>query len=133
MNGFVLLARPWWVNLLVLVPLVSFAAWRRRQLQLSRAALFNSAVFAIAFGFVEAAVVVYLSAASGMLLGVQGTLEDVRRLSAPLYRRPITDIPLPNSLLTVELFREAATIFMLASVALLTGRTRAERWAAFLW
>jgi len=133
MDQFTLLARPWWVNLLVAVPFASWFAWRRTRLSLSRRTLLTGALFAIAFGFVEAAAVVYLGAASGLLRGVEGTLADVRRLSGELYRRPITEILLPNSLLTIELFREAATMFMLVSVAWLAGRTRAERWAMFLW
>lgn len=133
MNGFTLFAQPWWVNLLIAVPFISWAAWQRRAIQLDRRVLAAGAIFAIAFGFVEAAVVVYLRAAMGFLPGMQGPLSEVRRLSAELYRQPIGDITLPASLLTIELFREAATIVMLVSVSLLAARTRAERWAMFLW
>jgi hypothetical protein len=40
---------------------------------------------------------------------------------------------LPKSFLTVEIVREAATIIMLISVALLTVSAARERWAIFLW
>jgi hypothetical protein len=133
MDRFTALAQPWWVNLLILVPFVSLAAWRRNSLRISGQTLLAGGIFAVAFGFVEAAVVVYLRAAVGLLPGFQGTLADVRRLSAPLYRRPMAEIQIPNSLLTVELLREAATIVMLASIAPLVGRARRERWAGFLW
>ncbi|MFB3812708.1 MAG: hypothetical protein ACE14L_01245 [Terriglobales bacterium] len=128
-----LLAQPWWVNLLILVPFLAYLGFRRSGLSLPWRSLFASGLFAVAFGYLEAAVVVYIRAAIGLLPGFQGTLEDVRRLSAPLYRQPVLEIQMSPALIEVELFREAATILMLASVALLVGRTRADRWAAFLW
>ena len=39
----------------------------------------------------------------------------------------------PQSLLTIEVLREGATILMLASVALLAARKARERCAIFLW
>jgi hypothetical protein len=39
----------------------------------------------------------------------------------------------PQSLLTLEVFREAATILILLSVALLAGKTARSRFATFLW
>jgi hypothetical protein len=39
----------------------------------------------------------------------------------------------PQSLLTIEIYREAATIIMLAAVALLAASRASGRWAAFLW
>lgn len=148
-------AQPWWVNLLIIVPIAVAYAWRTRRLQIAPSQLAWAAAFAGAFGFVEAAVVVYLRAAVGLLPGYQGTLADVVRLSRGLYERGITasEIALPPSLVTVELFREAATMVMLVAVAMLAGRAlraapgemradsnwRAgwkplrERWAMFLW
>jgi hypothetical protein len=126
-------ARPWWVNLLVVVPFVSVWAFRSRRTGLSGQQLFASGLFAVAFGYVEAAVVIYIRASIGLLPGFNGTLDDVRRLAAPLYRQPIPDVQMPPALVLIELYREAATLIMLVSVALLMGRTRAERWAAFLW
>ena len=71
-------------------------------------------LFGIAFGWLEAAVVVYL-----------------RRLYYPAgFAFPLAPIDPP--VLAVELGREAATLVMLAAVAGLAGRTRWQRFAAFL-
>jgi hypothetical protein len=91
------------------------------------------ALFSLAFGFVEAAVVVYLRAAVGLLPGYGGTLTDVARLSADLYQQSKILGELPQSLLTVELWREAATMVMLASVAYLAASRSRERWALWLF
>jgi hypothetical protein len=133
MEGFSLWAHPWWVNLLLLVPAINYAVWRRRPLGLGGAQLVWSGVFAAGFGFVEAAVVVYLRAAIGMLPGYQGTLADVARLSSQAYQQARSLESFPRSLLTVETAREAATIVMLVSVAMLAARALRDRWAAFLW
>ncbi len=132
-DSFALFAQPWWVNLLVLVPLAGFGIFMRNRVRLGRRQLLASASFAAAFGYVEAAVVIYIRASIGLLPGYQGTLADVRRLAAPLYRQPVLQIQMSPALFDIELLREAATIIMLASVALLMGRSRAERFAAFLW
>ncbi len=71
-------------------------------------------LFAIGFGWVEAAVVVYLRAIvypDGFVLPLQ---------------------PIAPRLAAVEVAREVATLLMLAAVAMLTGRTRWQRFAAFL-
>jgi hypothetical protein len=132
MNAFHLFASPWWVNLLIFVPLVSFANWRKRGLALTARQLLLAAVFAISFGFVESAVVVYLRAVSGLLPGYQNSLSEVIRLSAEAKFDPQIN-ELPPSLTTVEVFREAATMLMLASIAVLVGRARLESFAVFLW
>jgi hypothetical protein len=132
-DTFSLWAHPWWVNLLVLAPVIAYPFLRRSRFRLNWHSLLCSGLFAAAFGYVEAAVVIYIRASLGLLPGYQGTLQDVRRLSAPLYRQPISEIQMPPALITVELAREAATIVMLASVAWLAGRTHAQRWALFLW
>jgi len=112
----ILLARPWWVNLFILVPAIPFLLWKQK-ISLKRKQLVTAAIFAIAFAFVEAAVVVYLRAAAGLW--------------------PISPtkafVSIPQSLLKIEVFREAATMFMLFSVSSLTGRNIAERAATFLW
>ena len=126
-------AQPWWVNLLVLVPCIAYAMWRRSGLALTAKQLAISGVFAASFGFVEAAVVIYLRAAVGLLPGYQGTLSDVVRLSGEFYQQSQAITQFPRSLLTVELFREAATILMLASVAWLASSNARARWATFLW
>lgn len=73
-----------------------------------------TAIFGLAFGWVEAAVVIYL-----------------RRIFYPDgFAFPLR--VLDRSLLGVELMRELATIVMLGAVAQLAGRTRWQRFALFL-
>ncbi len=132
-DHFTLVAQPWWVNLLIVIPFILYFFARRAGIRLTWHALFASGLFAIAFGFVESSVVVYIRASLGLLPGFQGTLADVRRLSAPLYRQALEQIQMPLALARVETLREAATIVMLVSVAMLAGRTRMERFAVFLW
>ncbi|PYT83088.1 MAG: hypothetical protein DMG40_03680 [Acidobacteria bacterium] len=132
--AFNLIAQPWWVNALVLVPPVAYFSWKRGGgVSLASRQLLTSGVFAAAFGFVEATVVVYLRAATGLLPGYQGTLSDVIRRSGEFYQQSQAITQFPQSLLTLEVFREAATILMLLSVALLTGAQSRSRFAAFLW
>jgi hypothetical protein len=73
-----------------------------------------TALFGLAFGWLEAAVVVYL-----------------RRIVYPEgFALPLA--PIEPQLAAVELAREVATLLMLAAVAVLAGRTRWQRFAAFL-
>jgi hypothetical protein len=71
MSGFVLLATPWWVNLLILAPVVPYLLSRKEKILVGRKRLLVIALFGVAFGFVEAAVVVYLRAATGLWPGPQ--------------------------------------------------------------
>lgn len=128
-----LIAAPWWVNLLILVPPFAYFRWKRGRLVLAQRQLLTSGVFAAAFGFVEAVVVVYLRAATGLLPGYQGTLSEVIRRSGEFYQQSQAISQFPQSLLTLEVFREAATIVMLGSVALLTAAKLSSRAAVFLW
>ena len=128
-----LVAQPWWVNLLVLVPPLAWFSWRRGGVPVTVRQLVISGVFAASFGFLEAVVVVYLRAAVGLLPGYQGTLSDVIRMSGDFYRQSQAISQFPRSLLTLEVLREAATILMLLSVALLTSATSRARAAVFLW
>jgi hypothetical protein len=133
METFQPFAQPWWVNLLLFIPLIAYVLWRGRGLSLSWPQLAVTTVFAAAFGYVEAAVVVYLRAAIGLLPGYTGTLSDVARLSVQAYQQAQSANQLPQSLATVEVVREAATMFMLVAVALLAAPRTRERWAIFLW
>ncbi|MBI4088585.1 hypothetical protein HY415_00625 [Candidatus Kaiserbacteria bacterium] len=133
MDKFSLFAQPWWVNFLLGVPFVAYYFWRKEELVISKRILIISGLFGIAFGFVEASVVVYLRAAVGLLPGYGGTLSDVARLSADMYQQAQILSELPKSLLAVEFFREAATIVMLLSIALAAVKSLRERWAIFLW
>jgi hypothetical protein len=128
-----LIAEPWWVNLLVLIPPLAFFSWRRGGTSLTSRQLLSSGVFAAAFGFVEAVVVVYLRAAAGLLPGYQGTLADVVHRSGEFYQQSQAINQFPQSLLTLEVLREAATIVILLSVALLTAAKSSSRAAVFLW
>ena len=128
-----LVAQPWWVNLLVLVPPLAWFSWRRGGVPVTVRQLVISGVFAASFGFMEAVVVVYLRAAVGLLPGYQGTLSDVIRMSGDFYRQSQAISQFPESLLTLEVLREAATILMLLSVALLTSATSRAPAAVFLW
>jgi hypothetical protein len=125
-------AQPWWVNLFVFVPLLAYLAWRRKGLDLTWRQLFALSAFALAFGFAEASVVVYLRAAAGLVPGLQGTLADVQR-SISSYDQSWSISRFPASLLTIEGYREAATIIMLVSLTLLATARSRERWAVFLW
>ena len=117
MSGFVLLATPWWVNLLILAPAVPWLLSRKQKLRIGRLRLLWAAAFGFAFGFVEAAVVIYLRAAAGLL-----PVPQTNKL-----------IVIPQTLLRVECFREAATIVMLIVIAWLAGQRARERAVAFLW
>ena len=118
-----LFAKPWWVNLLIAVPLVSLYWWRRERLAIKWKTLIFAGAFAAAFGFLEAVSVDYL----------RGNLPDLRALQAAALANPQALHVLPQRLLTTETFREAATIIMLATVPCLGAARRRERWALFLW
>ena len=126
-----LIAEPWWVNLAILVPVAAYFSWRRSSVPFAASQLIIVALFASAFGFVEAIVVLYLRAAAGLLPGYQGTLSDVFRLTR--QSQPVAIGELPSSLVGLEVLREAATMIMLVSVALLAPLRAKGRLAAFLW
>jgi len=133
MNDFVLFAQPWWVNIFIIIPFLAYFVWRKKGLLLTRKQLTLAALFGIGFGFVEAAVVVYLRAAVGLLPGYAGNLSDISNPSSDIYQQAEILNELPASLFTIELFRELATMIMLVTIALLIVKTRRERWAMFLW
>jgi len=122
-----LIAQPWWVNLIILIPPLAGFSWRRGGVPVTARQLFFSGLFAACFGFLEAVVVVYLRAAVGLLPGYQGTLSDVIRMSGQFYVQTQVISQFPKSLLTLEVLREAATILMLLSVALLTSANSRAR------
>lgn len=93
-------------------------------------------IFAIAFAFVEASVVVYLR----HLLGASFNPPQVSREQVLLlvpgiaFLDPKTTLAVmkDSQILKVEQFREAATIIMLASVAFLAAKEAREKLAYFL-
>jgi hypothetical protein len=133
MESFHIWAQPWWVNLLLLVPALSYLHWRRTGLRLSRQTLLTLALFGASFGYVEAVVVVYLRAAAGITGHDSGAIFQLQHAPATYLQVTSSLAQFPRSLRTIEAFREAATMVMLASVALLAGARARERWGAFLW
>ena len=117
MSGFQLFAAPWGVNCLILIPIVPYLLSKKDKIRIGKKRLLLAALFGIAFGFVEAAVVVYLRAATGLWPETQ-----VNAL-----------VVVPESLLRIECFREAATIIMLGANAILVGQRIKEKAVAFLW
>ena len=126
-------AQPWWVNLTALVPLAAFLLWRRGNNPLASKQLLFGALFSTAFGFLEASVVVYLRAATGLLPTAGSKLPEAARASVELYQQTQLLNGLPNHLLHIEVMRETATMVMLGSVALLASSRARARWAMFLW
>ncbi len=121
---------PWWIDLLALVPVGVF--WMaRRGLALRPSQWLGLTAWALAFGVVEASVVVYLRAIAVAAGGGSPHLADVVRFSVGPATVPVAMIP--EDLLSVERWREVATIVMLAGSALLVARGWRERIAAFLW
>jgi hypothetical protein len=128
-----LLATPFWVNLLLLVPIGLLLYWRTHRLCISTDILIFTALFGAAFGFIESASVIYLRAAIGVLPGYHGTLMDVWRQATGAYNQQLLTQKLPESLLTVEVIRETGTMIMLIMVAFIAARRVKERIALFLW
>lgn len=89
--------------------------------------------FAIAFAFVEAAVVVYLRHLLGASQPTIDKNEILLLLPGVAFMEPQTALKIINSsaLLNVELIREAATLVMLFSIALLAAKKREEKIAFF--
>lgn len=89
-----------------------------------RRVILHVAIFAIAFGFLEAAVVVYLRhlvGASGEVINPKEVLFLVPGI-AFLEPQTAVKIVTNSQILTVEQIREAATIIMLFSVASLASK-----------
>lgn len=110
-------AEPWWVNLLIAVPVALWFVPGKGAAGLGKKRLAMAGIFGIAFGMVEAAAVIYLRAAGGEAPGPH---------SSPL-------VMVPHHLLRFEIWREAATMIMLGSIAWLAGQTAREKALAFLW
>ena len=133
MERFQILAQPWWVNLLLLVPALSYLLWRRKGLLLSWRKLVMLALFGASFGYVEAAVVVYLRTAAGAVGHYSSTISELQYSSTAYQQAVSALVQFPQSLRTIEVFREAATMIMLGTVAVLAGARAKERWGSFLW
>lgn len=79
------------------------------------------AIFGIAMAHVEGVVVVYLRKAIGLLDS-----------DSDMGNKEVLDRTSPKTL-KIEMTREAATIIMIITVALLVGHTALERLMVFLW
>lgn len=117
MQGFVPWATPWWVNSLLLIPAVPLLLSQWERIGVGRLRLAVAALAGIAFGFVEAAAVVYLRAATGLWPGPPEKALTV----------------FPAALLRIECMREAATLILLLGLAWLAGQNARQRVSAFLW
>ena len=117
MSGFVLFATPWWINFLILIPVVPYLLSKKDKIRIGKKRLLVAAIIGIAFGFVEAAVVVYLRAATGLWPGPPAK----------------TLVAFPENLYRIECLREAATMIILGGIALLTAQSTKEKVVAFLW
>lgn len=107
---------------------------------LPRQTILITVIFAIAFAFVEAAVVVYIRQILGIDAGfgyeqlvinkdqIIFSLPGLAFLSSATISQIITE----PRIMKTELFREAATLVMLISVAALTGKNLRQKAAYFL-
>lgn len=109
--------------MLIIVPFLLYYLWRKG-LDISGKLLLLTGIFGIAFGFLEAIVVVYLRKILELLSSAN--LNGI-------YEQPQIASHLSSRLLTIEIYREAATMIMLASIALIAVKARKERWAIFFW
>lgn len=128
-----LFASPWWVNLLLLIPISLFFYWRKHKLTITTQTLIFTAVFGIAFAYLESACVIYLRAATGLLPGYMTSLAEVQRQSIGVYNQVVLQQKLPMSLFTIEFVREIATMVMLIFIAIIAVKGLKERFAIFLW
>ena len=133
MHDFHLWAQPWWVNLLLFAPALSYIYWRRTGLLLKRRTLVVLVLFAASFGFVEAVVVVYLRGTLATLAQNSGPASQFQA-SPSTYQEAVSFLArIPKNLLNIEVCREAATMVMLVCVALVAAGGAKERWGVFLW
>ena len=88
--------------------------------------------FGIAFGFVEAVVVVDLRAILSPLVSRTDPLSADEVLPLIAFDRQGRADPVAMRLMQIEVLREAATLAMLVGVGLAAGRTFLQRFAAFL-
>jgi hypothetical protein len=95
--------------------------------------IFKVMVFAISFAFVEAAVVVYLRHLLGSTQLTVSREETLFLVPGITFLEPQTAVKIitNTAILNVERVREAATLVMLAAVAVLAGKSLKEKTAYF--
>ncbi|MFA5871183.1 MAG: hypothetical protein WC858_00500 [Parcubacteria group bacterium] len=126
MDRFQFFASPWWVNLFALIPFISFYLWRGK-LSIPRAVLVYTAIFGIAFGYIEAAVVMYLRGAIGLANSTDGIALIFTYQQADILAK------LPFNFLSAEMYREAATLILILLIAVVAVKQKYNRWAIFFW
>jgi len=91
------------------------------------------AIFAIAFGFAEAAVVVYLRHLLGATTQLEIPNEILFLTPGVAFLEPKTAVTIikDSGILNVERIREVVTLIMLASVATISGKNLGEKLAFF--
>lgn len=114
METFELFARPWWVNLTVLVPFICFFAWKQR-LSINKFTLFWLVILGVSFGFIEAIAVVYLRVISGSTVQTQVISS------------------LPQRITNAEMIREFWTLILLLSLSFTAAKSWKERFAVFFF
>lgn len=123
MENFMFFAKPWWVNLLILIPIVAYFSWKKG-LDISGKILFFTAIFGTAFGYVESAIVVYIRKIFQLII-MLGSDDKLSNTKIPLE--------VPQNFMQVEIYRETATIIMLIMIALMSAEKWKERTAIFVW
>jgi len=90
-------------------------------------------IFAIAFAFVESAVVVYLRHLIGSTQPDVSDTEILFLVPGIAFLQPQTAVKIiaDSALLNIERIREAATLVMLATIAALAGKSLKEKIAYF--
>lgn len=97
-----------------------------------RQVLIAIVLFGIAFGYVEAAVVVYLRELSQPALERADPAREPNDLFPTLTPSEIEEYPSLLHTLEIEIGREAATLLMLAAMAIAVAKNRTESAAAFV-
>ncbi|OGF64832.1 MAG: hypothetical protein A2Y62_17385 [Candidatus Fischerbacteria bacterium RBG_13_37_8] len=126
-------AKPFAVNLLILVPFIVFLCWRKRGLNLSKSTLVFLTLFGIAFGFAEAATIIYLRVPTELLPGYMGDFSALASKAGEIHAQAELVDKLPPGLYALEFTRESLTMLMLISIAMLSSKLWPERFSAFLW
>lgn len=98
-----------------------------------RSTIVKVTMFAIAFAFVESAVVVYLRHLLGSTQAPFNSREILFLIPGIAFLEPQTAVKIitNTAILNIERIREAATLAMLGSVALLAGKNLKEQIAFF--
>lgn len=101
--------------------------------KLMRSIIVEVTIFAIAFAFVEAAVVVYLRHLLGSTWSANDASEILFLIPGIAFLEPQTAVKIiaNTAILNIERIREAATLVMLGSIALLAGKNFKEQIAFF--